>query len=141
MQKVLSHLVRYNELEEIIAVLGIDELSQEDKSIFYKARKLRNYFTQPMFVAEDYTNIPGKFVDLADVLNDVEEILKIAKSPILSIPKEEKKENIYVNVEPIKKVEKETFEPEFDEKEIVEELINRLTLRLKNIDERQKKYD
>lgn len=74
-QKVLSHLVRYNELEEIIAVLGIDELSQEDKSIFYKARKLRNYFTQPMFVAEDYTNIPGKFVDLADVLNDVEEIL------------------------------------------------------------------
>ena len=72
---------------------------------------------------------------------DVEEILKIAKSPILSIPKEEKKESTYVNVEPIKKEEKESFEPEFDEKEIVEELINRLTLRIKNIDERQKNLD
>lgn len=72
---------------------------------------------------------------------DVEEILKIAKSPILSIPKEEKKESTYVNVEPIKKEVKEAFEPEFDEKEIVEELINRLTLRLKNINERQKNYD
>ena len=74
-QSVLSYLTRYNELEEIIAVLGIDELSQEDKLIFYKSRKLRNYFTQPMFVAEDYTNIPGKFVNIADVLNDVEDIL------------------------------------------------------------------
>ena len=72
---------------------------------------------------------------------DVEEILKIAKSPILSIPKEEKKESTYVNVEPIKKEEKESFEPEFDEKEIVEELINLLTLRIKNIDERQKNLD
>ena len=74
-QKVLSYLTRYEELEEIIAVLGIDELSQDDKLIFYRSRKLRNYFTQPMFVAENYTNIPGKFVLLEDVLNDVESIL------------------------------------------------------------------
>ena len=74
-QKVLQYLTRYEELEEIIAVLGIDELSQDDKMIFYRSRKLRNYFTQPMFVAENYTNIPGKFVNLPDVLDDVESIL------------------------------------------------------------------
>ncbi len=74
-QNVLNYLTRYDELEEIIAVLGIDELSQDDKLIFYRSRKLRNYFSQPMFVAEDYTNIPGKFVNLNDVLDDVEAIL------------------------------------------------------------------
>ena len=73
--EALKYLTRYEELEEIIAVLGIDELSQEDKNIFYRSRRLRNYFTQPMFVAENYTNIPGKFVDIKDVLIDVENIL------------------------------------------------------------------
>ena len=74
-EDVLRYLTRYEELEEIIAVLGIDELSQSDKEIFYRSRKIRNYFTQPMFVAENYTNIPGKFVDLKDVIDDVESIL------------------------------------------------------------------
>lgn len=73
--EALKYLTRYEELEEIIAVLGIDELSEEDKNIFYRSRKLRNYFTQPMFVAENYTNIPGKFVDIKDVLIDVENIM------------------------------------------------------------------
>ena len=74
-EQVLQTLTRYNELEEIITVLGIEELSEEDKLIFYRARKLRNYFSQPMFVAEAYTGIPGQFVDVKDVLNDVENIL------------------------------------------------------------------
>lgn len=74
-ENVLKYLTRYEELEEIIAVLGIDELSQNDKLIFYRSRKLRNYFTQPMFVAENYTNIKGQFVKLEDVLDDVEAIL------------------------------------------------------------------
>ena len=74
-EKVLAHLSRYEELEEIIAVLGIEELSEEDKNIFHRSRKLRNYFSQPMFVAEPYTNIPGQFVDIKDVLDDVEGIL------------------------------------------------------------------
>ena len=74
-EKVLAHLTRYEELEEIIAVLGIEELSEEDKYIFHRSRKLRNYFSQPMFVAEAYTNIPGEFVDIKDVLDDVEGIL------------------------------------------------------------------
>ncbi len=74
-EQVLKTLTRYNELEEIITVLGIEELSEEDKLIFYRARKLRNYFSQPMFVAEAYTGIPGQFVKVEDVLNDVEGIL------------------------------------------------------------------
>ena len=73
--EVLRYLARYDELEEIIAVLGIEELSEEDKNIFYRARKLRYYFSQPMFVAEAFTNIPGQFVKIEDILIDVENIL------------------------------------------------------------------
>ena len=74
-EEVLRYLTRYKELEEIIAILGIEELSEEDKNIFYRSRKLRYYFAQPMFVAEPYTSIPGQFVDIKDVLIDVENIL------------------------------------------------------------------
>lgn len=75
-EESLRYLTRYQELEEIIAILGIEELSEEDKSIFYRSRKLRYYFSQPMFVAESYTNIKGQFVAIEDVLDDVENILK-----------------------------------------------------------------
>ena len=74
-EETLRYLTRYKELEEIIAILGIEELSEEDKNIFYRSRKLRYYFAQPMFVAEPYTNIPGQFVKIEDVLIDVENIL------------------------------------------------------------------
>lgn len=74
-ERVLASLTRYEELEEIIAVLGIEELSEDDKKVFYRSRKLRNYFSQPMFVAESFTNIKGQFVDIKDVLDDVENIL------------------------------------------------------------------
>lgn len=74
-EEVLRYYSRYRELEEIIAVLGIEELSMTDAQIFYRTRKLRNYFTQPMFVAENFTGIPGEFVDIDDVLEDVENIL------------------------------------------------------------------
>ena len=74
-EEVLRYLTRYQELEEIIAILGIEELSEEDKNIFYRSRKLRYYFSQPMFVAEPFTNIPGQFVKIEDILIDVENIL------------------------------------------------------------------
>lgn len=74
-EAVLKYYSRYRDLEEIIAVLGIEELSSQDKKVFYRTRKLRNYFTQPMFVAEQFTGIPGQFVAIEDVLNDVEKIL------------------------------------------------------------------
>ena len=75
-QQALSYLTRYEELEEIIAVLGIDELSEDDKKVFYRSRKLRNYFTQPLFVSEDYTGKQGKMVNIKDTLQDVEDILE-----------------------------------------------------------------
>lgn len=74
-EAALKYYSRYRDLEEIIAVLGIEELSTEDTNIFYRTRQLRNYFTQPMFVAEQFTGIPGAFVSIDDVLNDVEKIL------------------------------------------------------------------
>ena len=74
-EETLKYLTRYQELEEIIAVLGIDELSDEDKNIFHRSRKLRYYFSQPLHVSEQFTNIKGEYVELEDVLNDVENIL------------------------------------------------------------------
>lgn len=73
--ETVRHLSRYEELEEIVALIGIDELSEEDRNIFYRSRKLRNYLSQPMFVAEQYTGIPGQFVAIGDILDDVEDIL------------------------------------------------------------------
>lgn len=81
-EDTLKYLTRYEELEEIIAVLGIEELSEDDKNIFYRSRKIRNYFTQPMFVAENYTNIKGQFVKIENVLNDIENILNGAYDQI-----------------------------------------------------------
>lgn len=74
-ERSLACLSRYEELEQIVAVLGIDDLSESDRNTFFRARKLRNYFSQPMYVAEQYTGIPGQFVDIGDVLDDVEAIL------------------------------------------------------------------
>ena len=74
-KKALAYFSRYEELEEVIAILGIDEVSEEDKNIFYRSRKLRNYFSQPLFAAESFTNMPGVKVDINDILNDVENIL------------------------------------------------------------------
>ncbi len=71
----LKCLSRYEELEQIVAVLGIDELSKSDYDTFFRARKLRNYFSQPMFVAEQYTGISGEFVKIEDVIEDVGLIL------------------------------------------------------------------
>lgn len=75
LKQVLAYYTRYEELEEVIAILGVDEISDEDKNIFYRSRKLRNYFSQPLFAAESFTNMPGVQVEIEDVLNDVENIL------------------------------------------------------------------
>ena len=75
LKKALAYYTRYDELEEVIAILGVDEMSEEDKNIFYRTRKLRNYFSQPLFASESFTNMPGVKVDIEDILNDVENIL------------------------------------------------------------------
>jgi F-type H+-transporting ATPase subunit beta len=65
---VQGTLQRYKELKDIIAILGMDELSDEDKLIVSRARKLQRFLSQPFFVAEVFTGSPGKFVSLKDTL-------------------------------------------------------------------------
>ena len=61
-------LQRYKELQDIIAILGMEELSHEDKLAVYRARKIEKFFSQPFHVAEQFTGTPGTFVDLADTI-------------------------------------------------------------------------
>lgn len=71
-QRVLQ---RYKDLQDIIAILGMEELSDEDKLIVTRARKIQRFFSQPMFVAEDYTAREGKYVPLEETLRGFKEIL------------------------------------------------------------------
>jgi F-type H+-transporting ATPase subunit beta len=68
-------LQRYKDLQDIIAILGIDELSDEDKLIVRRARKIQRFLTQPMFVAEVFTGAPGKYVSIADTVKGFREII------------------------------------------------------------------
>lgn len=72
-QKVLQ---RYKDLQDIIAILGIDELSEEDKLIVARARKIQRFLSQPMFVAEVFTGTPGKYVKIQDCVKGFKEILE-----------------------------------------------------------------
>jgi F-type H+-transporting ATPase subunit beta len=65
---VQAVLQRYKELQDIIAILGMDELSEEDKQIVNRARKVQRFLSQPFFVAEVFTNSPGKYVTLAETI-------------------------------------------------------------------------
>jgi F-type H+-transporting ATPase subunit beta len=62
-------------LQDIIAILGIDELSEDDKLIVSRARKIERFFSQPFFVAEQFTNIPGKYVPIRETVRGFREIL------------------------------------------------------------------
>ncbi|MBI3631293.1 MAG: F0F1 ATP synthase subunit beta [Candidatus Staskawiczbacteria bacterium] len=69
-------LQRYKDLQDIIAILGIEELSEEDKKIVDRARKIQRFLSQPFFVAENFTGMTGKFVKLEDTVRGFEEILE-----------------------------------------------------------------
>ena len=69
-------LQRYKDLQDIIAILGIEELSDEDKTLVYRARKIQKFLSQPFFVGEAFTGAPGKYVTLADTVRSVAEILE-----------------------------------------------------------------
>jgi F-type H+-transporting ATPase subunit beta len=71
-QRVLQ---RYNDLQDIIAILGIDELSEEDKLIVARARKIERFLSQPMFVAEAFTGRKGQYVPLGETVRGFREIL------------------------------------------------------------------
>jgi F-type H+-transporting ATPase subunit beta len=72
---VREHLARYRELEDIITMLGIEELSESDRHIVRRARKLQRYLTQPFFVTGALTGIKGLSVPLTDTLRDCEAFL------------------------------------------------------------------
>ncbi|MFC2117880.1 F0F1 ATP synthase subunit beta [Bacteroidota bacterium] len=74
-QKVKEILQRYTELQDIIAILGMDELSEEDKLVVYRARKIQRFLSQPFHVAEQFTGIPGVFVDIVDTIKGFNMIL------------------------------------------------------------------
>jgi F-type H+-transporting ATPase subunit beta len=71
-QKVLQ---RYKDLQDIIAILGMEELSEEDKQLVARARKIQRFLSQPFFVAEQFTNNPGQYVKLSDTIAGFKEIL------------------------------------------------------------------
>jgi F-type H+-transporting ATPase subunit beta len=74
-REVQRVLQRYKDLQDIIAILGIDELNEDDKLIVSRARKIERFFSQPMYVAEQFTGIPGKYVPLKETVRGFREIL------------------------------------------------------------------
>ncbi len=74
-REVQRFLQRYKDLQDIINILGIDELSEDDKLIVARARKIERFFSQPFFVAERFTGIPGRYVPLKDTVAGFREIL------------------------------------------------------------------
>ena len=73
---VVRTLQRYKDLQDIIAILGIEELSDEDKRIVARARRIQRFFSQPMFVAEQFTGTPGQYVPIAETIRGFKEILE-----------------------------------------------------------------
>ena len=86
-QEIRKTLAGYDELKDIIAMLGLEELSQEDRRTVHRARRLERFLTQPFFVTEQFTNQPGKLVTLDETLDGCERILndEFAKFPEQSL--------------------------------------------------------
>ncbi len=74
-RQVQRTLQRYRDLQDIIAILGVEELSEDDRLTVSRARKIQRFLTQPMFVAEQFTGTPGKFVKIEDTVRGFQEIL------------------------------------------------------------------
>ena len=75
-QRIKETLQRYKELQDIIAILGLDELSEEDRRVVARARKIERFLSQPFFVAEVFTGSPGKYVSLTETISGFNIILK-----------------------------------------------------------------
>ena len=75
-QQVQQVLQRYNDLREIIAILGIDELSDEDKVVVARARRIQLFLTQPFTVGEGFTGVPGEYVKIEDTVRSFKELVE-----------------------------------------------------------------
>ena len=74
-QKVQYILQRYKELQDIIAILGMDELSDEDKTIVNRAKRIQKFLTQPLHIAETFSGIPGQYVPLKKIIDDFSQVI------------------------------------------------------------------
>ena len=74
-QRVIQILQRYKELQDIIAILGMEELSEEDKIVVHRARRVQRFLSQPFFVAEQFTGTPGELVAIGDIIKGFNMIL------------------------------------------------------------------
>ncbi len=74
-REVQRILQRYKDLQDVIAILGMEELSEDDKLTVYRARKIQRFLTQPFFVGEVFTGRPGKYVPIAETIRGFKEIL------------------------------------------------------------------
>ncbi len=101
-QRVLQVLQKYKELQDIIAILGMEELSDEDKLTVYRARKVRNFLSQPFSVAEQFTGIPGQYVPLEETIRGFQ--------AILDGQMDDYPENAFLNCGPIDDVAKKAQE-------------------------------
>ncbi|MBI4484551.1 MAG: F0F1 ATP synthase subunit beta, partial [Acidobacteria bacterium] len=75
-RSVKQILLRYKDLQDIIAILGIDELSEDDKLAVSRARKIQKFLSQPFFVAQQFTGLEGKYVTIADTIGGFKEIVE-----------------------------------------------------------------
>ena len=75
-RRVQQTLQKYKDLQDIIAILGMDELSEDDKLVVSRARKMQKFLSQPFFVASQFTGMAGKLVSLKDTISGFEEILE-----------------------------------------------------------------
>ncbi len=98
-RRVQTILQRYRELQDIIAILGVDELSEEDKQVVHRARRIERFLSQPFLVAEVFTGKPGEITSLADTIRSFEEICE-GKWDHLS-------ENAFMYVGPIEQAEEQ----------------------------------
>ena len=89
-------LQKYKELQDIIAILGMDELSEDDKIVVNRARKIQRFLSQPFHVAEQFTGLPGKYVPVAETIRGFQEILEGKHDDI--------PENLFLNAGPIDEV-------------------------------------
>ena len=74
-REVQEVLQRFKDLQDVIAILGIEELSEEDREVVFRARKIQRFLTQPFHVGEVFTGIPGKYVKVEDTIKGFKEIL------------------------------------------------------------------
>ena len=73
-RRVQQVLQRYRELQDIIAILGVDELSEEDKQVVHRARRIERFLSQPFLVAEPFTGKPGNITPLSETIRSFEEL-------------------------------------------------------------------